>query len=273
MKLWEFKKQIHRYLKVFFRLLKIELMTSMQYRLNFLFSFIATLSWLICELLFIHYFMKSYITLAGWNEYQIGILIGVNQLWVGGVFYFMFWPSLTTFADMIRHGEADKLFTLPVKTRFYISTFKTDWTSLFISINGLFLLIYCIVKLSITLSFLNTLYCIILISLSSWIIYCLFFITVCSVFWIVEAGSILYFVNVVDTLTRYPYEIYRRGIFFFIFTFVIPITVISNVPTRALIGILDFKFVLYEIIITVIFTILSEIIWRKGLKIYESYSS
>ncbi len=49
--------------------------------------------------------------------------------------------------------------------------------------------------------------------------------------------------------------------------------IISNVPVRALVGILDIKYAFYSVIVAVIFTIISNVIWKMGLKRYESASS
>lgn len=266
-------KQLKKHLIVWSRLIRLELMTDLQYRLNFLFTFLATTAWLICELLFIHFLLQSYHTIAGWNEYQIGLLVGTNQIWVGGAFYLIIWPSLVTFAELLRSGAADKIFTLPIGTRFYVSIFKFNWTSLSIAVNGVVLMIYCMIKLQLTFTFLNIICYFVLLLVSGWIIYCIQYIAMSTTFWFTKAGSILYFVNILDRFTRFPYEIFAKGILFIFFTFVVPVVIISNVPVRALLGILDVKLVLYSIITAVIFTIISQIVWKVGLRRYESASS
>jgi len=265
--------RVKKYLKVWFRLVKLEIITDMQYRLNLLFGFLGTSAWLACELLFIHFLLQRYDTIAGWNEYQIGLLVGTNQLWVGGAFYLIIWPSLVSFFELVKYGDSDKLLTFPIKTRFYISIHKMDFSSLSILFNGLIILIYCLLKLGISLTLMNIICYVFLLSISIWIIYCIQFIVMCAVFWFTEVGSVLYIINAFDRFSRFPYEILGKGTLLIIFTFVIPIMIISNVPVRALVGILDIKYAFYSVIVAVIFTIISNVIWKMGLKRYESASS
>jgi len=269
MKLSGFKKHI----RIFIKVIKLELMTDMQYRLNFVFSLIGTSAWLMCELLFIHFLLGKYGSIAGWGKDFIILLVGFNQLWVGGMYFFMIWPSLTNIADAVRNGTADRIFTLPLNTRFYVSIFKIDWTSLSIVLDGLIIIIFILLRSNYTISFINIVFSIILLAVSCWIIYCMHFISMCASFWIQNAASIMYFVNVLDRFTRYPYEVFTKGILTYVFTFIIPIVLISNVPLRAFLGILDLRFVLYSLITAFIFTVVSQIVWKLGLRRYESSGS
>jgi ABC-2 type transport system permease protein len=173
----------------------------------------------------------------------------------------------------VKTGMVDKILTYPIKTRFYISVFKTNWTSLAILLNGIILMMYCFVKLGFYPNLHQVLLYFFFMTVSGWIIYCIQFIATTLVFWVTNAGAYLYITNTIDRLSRFPYEIYTKGVFFILFTFVIPIALISNVPTRALLGLFDLKFALYSILVALVLTILSDIIWRLGIKRYESASS
>ena len=262
-----------KYTKVFKRLVKLELMTDLQYRLNFLFVFLSTTAWLFAEILLLQFLVARYDSIAGWNIYQLAFLVGVNQLWVGGAFYFIIWPSLASFAQMIKTGASDKLLTLPINTRFYISVHKINWTSLTICLNGILLCIYCVAKLQLTISFEQIMLFGVFIFISTFIVYCIQFIATCITFWLINAGSFLYIVNTVDRLSRFPYEIYLKGVFFFAFTFVLPIAVISNVPARIVFGTIEVKFLVYALVVAIMLYVISSVLWKKGLRRYESASS
>jgi ABC-2 type transport system permease protein len=266
-------KKTQRYLRIFKILLRIELMTDIQYRLNFVFTFLSTTLWVLSELAFLSFLLLRYQTFAGWNIYEMALLVGFNQLWAGGVLYFIVWPSLITFAEYIKAGAIDKILTYPISTRYYISVFRINWASLSIVFNGVVIIIYSLVKLKYFPSIGQIILFFILGLLSYWIIYCIQFIASCLTFWLTNAGSYLYIISTLDRLSRFPYEIFSKGIFFMLFTFVVPVTIISNVPVRALIGILDWKFVLYTSIVAIIFSILSHVLWKLGIRRYESASS
>jgi len=250
-----------------------ELMTDLQYRINFLFGFLGTIGWLFGELAFLHFLIGQYDSIAGWDFYEMALLVGINQIWVGGLFYFMVWPSLSTFAEYIRTGELDRILVRPIESKFYLSVFRIDWPSLAIAFTGFIVVCYSLLHIPGSITISSVLSFIPLLILSCWIVYNVQFIASCSAFWITNAGSAIYIIGAIDRLSRFPYEIFTKGIVFILFTFVVPITIISNVPARALLGILEFKYVLFSLFIGLVLFMVSRIVWKLGLRRYESASS
>lgn len=262
-------KNIRKKIKIFARFVRLEFMTDLQYRTNFVLKFFATTGWLISELLFINFMMYRYNNIAGWGLFEIAALVAVNQIWIGFAFYFMIWPSLATFARDVREGRADQYFLKPVSARFLVSIFRLDWSSLTIGLNGVIVLIYSLIKLNIQVTLLSSIIFIAMLFLTMWIVYCIQFIVTSMVFWMKNASNIIYFISSIDRLSRFPYEIFAKGIFFIVFTFIIPVTIITNVPTRALLGILEWDFVFYTLVSAVMLTLVSQIVWKAGVKRYE----
>lgn len=265
--------KLKKYVTIGKCLMRLELMSDLMYRLNALLLFLSTSSWLIAEILFIHFITEKFSTIAGWGKYELTFLLAVNQIWVGGFFYFIIWPSLTGFAEMIKVGGIDRILTLPINTRFYISVYKISWPSLSIMFNGIVLAIYSFGHLGFILSFVNVISFIILLIVCGWIIYCIQFIAVTLTFWIIESGAQSYIIGAIDRLARFPYEIFTNNLLLILFTFVLPITIVTNVPARALLGILEWRFVIYALIVAIWLTIVSQVIWKIGLRRYESASS
>lgn len=121
---------ITKHFKILTIYIKTWIMISLQYRINFLFSFLGTSLWLISELLFFYFLFARYNVIAGWTYEQIIVLIGVNQMWIGSIYFPMIWPSLVRFSEQIRKGGIDKLLTLPISARFHVSIQKFDWTGI-----------------------------------------------------------------------------------------------------------------------------------------------
>ena len=262
-----------RLLKITVLLVRSEIMIDLQYRINFLFSFIGVYFWLFAELLFFNFLLNRYKAIAGWSFEQILLLVGINQMWVGGFFYLIIWPSLTTFANLIKGGGIDKILTYPVNTRFFLSVFKFDWTSITMFVQGLVLTIYALTKLSLNLSVSSVILALLLFLLSGWLVYSTQYMISCFMFWLINAGSIQYFFQAFDRFSRLPYEIMTSKFVFVIFTLLIPIALVSNLPARALLDVLDWQIVSWGIFSGIFLFILSHIVWRLGLKRYESASS
>jgi ABC-2 type transport system permease protein len=75
-------------------------------------------------------------------------------------------------------------------------------------------------------------------------------------------------------LGRYP-DVVFRGLFKFVFSWLIPIIVVTNVPARLLIRAADSPghLMLHLALATVIVTIATRLFWLAGLKRYASASS
>ena len=54
---------------------------------------------------------------------------------------------------------------------------------------------------------------------------------------------------------------------------ILPYGLIATVPTQIFISELDYKLIIYAIVIDVVFTLIMRFIWNKGMKRYDSASS
>lgn len=138
---------------------------------------------------------------------------------------------------------------------------------------GLLLVLFGIHQLNISVSILKILLFTSLFILSSYVVYCIQFICATFSFWLQRVGSVQYVIMALDRLTRLPYEVLPKGVVFVIFTFVLPIALVSNIPARALLGMLDIQGVMLAVLSALWLRIVLEIFWRKGLQRYESASS
>lgn len=70
--------------------------------------------------------------------------------------------------------------------------------------------------------------------LGAWIKYCLVFILNCSSFWIIETYGLYSLFDQVFDLARYPITVFR-GFWRILFSYVMPVTLVANLPVMALI--------------------------------------
>jgi ABC-2 type transport system permease protein len=93
-------------------------------------------------------------------------------------------------------------------------------------------------------------------------------------FWIIRAQGLVYgYFNFLN-IARYPDSIFPR-LFKFIFSWIVPVVVVSNVPARLLAKSLDQpSWLMFKLVIasTVIF-VLSRTFWNFALRRYSSASS
>src|SRR5262249_32019511 len=94
--------------------------------------------------------------------------------------------------------------------------------------------------------------------------------------WMVRNQSLMEMWWMFSSLARYPKEIYtgRWGDpLGFIFTYIVPILVVSNVPSNVMVRVLDPKMVALTIVAAVVLLWLSRRFLQHALKSYRSASS
>ena len=103
----------------------------------------------------------------------------------------------------------------------------------------------------------------------------LFLLTSLSV-WFMRNQSLMEMWWLFGTLMRYPREIFR-GPFAtpvgYIFSFAIPIILVTNVPARVMVKVLDWRLAAYMALATVAVLALSRWFFRTALRRYRSASS
>ena len=93
-------------------------------------------------------------------------------------------------------------------------------------------------------------------------------------FWIVRSQGLIYGYYSLFNLGRYP-DVIFRGLFKFVFSWIIPIIVVTNVPTRLLIRAADAPapLILQLAPATLIATSATRLFWLAALRRYASASS
>lgn len=71
---------------------------------------------------------------------------------------------------------------------------------------------------------------------------------------------------------RFPTDIYSKGVQG-VLTFLIPVVIIMNVPTKSLVGLLSWQTILISVSITIFFFLFSNRLWYYSLSKYSSASS
>ncbi len=94
-------------------------------------------------------------------------------------------------------------------------------------------------------------------------------------FWIVRAQGLIYGYFNLFNIARYPDSIFGNGLFRFVFSWIIPVIVVANIPARLLGRIFDAPLPLLAHLLAAaaLATGLSRAFWRFALRRYSSASS
>jgi ABC-2 type transport system permease protein len=103
--------------------------------------------------------------------------------------------------------------------------------------------------------------------------YCLMFLLASISFWTVRAQGIVWGYYNLFNIARMPDDAFR-GTFRIVFTFVLPMLLVSNVPARVLADKLDSPRLVFLLLgMCAACLVVSELGWRRSLRRYTSASS
>jgi ABC-2 type transport system permease protein len=104
------------------------------------------------------------------------------------------------------------------------------------------------------------------------ILYALAILVVSSAFFVVRLDNLTYLFQSIFDAARWPATIFR-GVFRFLFTFVIPLALMTTYPALALLGRLRTSTALFSICGAALFLALSRGVWLRAIARYRSASS
>lgn len=223
-----------RYLRLLGMQIRASLLLAMQYRSDFLLDGFIEVFWMATALvpLFVVFHVRP--TVAGWTFGEALMVMGWFTF-LQGVLEGAINPSLVTVVDHIRKGTLDFVLIKPADAQFLVSTARFNpwqsvnvFTSLAIFGWGFHLLgrgpsLAAIGAASATMASAVV------------VLYSIWILTVSAAFYVVRIDNLSQLFNAVFDAARWPVQVFSRALQF-VFTFVVPLAVMTTVPAEALLG-------------------------------------
>jgi ABC-2 type transport system permease protein len=260
-----------RYGGIWLAQIRYTIMRELMFKANFILWVIVDLAWFGLHLSFIQFLYLQVDTIAGWNKWEMVLLVTTNML-VQQIFQMFLMTNLTKLPELIRTGKLDFFLAQPAPAQFLVSTRYFELGSV---INTLVALIVCgiaIVHLNMRMSRAGLLVFPTLIACGVLIHYALLLMLMSLAFWMTRAqGFINAYYNVFQ-IARLPREAFH-GVARIAFTWAVPLLLIANVPARTLLHCLNGFDVAGMVGATAILFALSTAVFQAGLRRYGSASS
>jgi ABC-2 type transport system permease protein len=220
------------------RLLGIQLRTSlllaMQYRLEFFLDGLMSVFWTASAIAPLLVLFGERHSVAGWTWPEALLVVGAFTT-LKGVLDSAIQPSLGNVVEHVRRGTLDFLLLKPVDAQFMVSTSKFEpWRGSDAWL-GLLLFGWAFHAMGRVPTFAGVAIAIVLLGAAIAILYSISILVVSLAFFVVKVDNLIYlFVSLYDA-ARWPASIFR-GFLAFLFTFVVPLTVMTTFPALSLLG-------------------------------------
>jgi ABC-2 type transport system permease protein len=261
-----------RYAGIYGAFLRNGLVREMGFKINFLLWIVVELLWFALQLVFMAVIYQHTERIASWTQWQVVLLVGTNHL-IQQLFTALFMNNCVKLSENVRTGMLDFLLLMPVNARFLISLRHVDFGAFINAASAVVVMVYAAGQLHLTptLPQLAGFSLLLLVGLS--VHYSVMYILACISFWTVRAQGIVWGYYNLFQLARLPDEAFR-GTFRAVFTFAIPVLLVTNVPVKLLIDKLSSPLeIVWLVGLSAAVFVLSEVFWRWSVRHYASASS
>lgn len=260
-----------RYFTIYAALWKNSVTRETMFKGNFLLWIVVELLWFGLQLSFISVLYLHTENIGSWTKWQVVMLIGASHF-IQQIFQAFFLINCTNLSELVRTGKLDFLLLLPVNTRFVVSLRQVDLGAFVNAASALVVMAYAAHRLHFVPAFHQVLGFFALAIAGVIIHYSLMFLLATISFWTVRAQGIVWGYYNLFNIARMPDEAFQ-GVFRAVFTFVLPMLLVSNVPVRLLVNKFTPGSAGILILMAVACAAISELGWRASLKHYTSASS
>lgn len=274
------------YLRTFLTFARNSLIRDMMFPANFVIETISSIGWVLMNIGF-YLLIFNYTDQIGgdgpsgaaWDKHQFFVFVATS-MFINSIVQVFFMENAEEFSELIRTGNLDFALLKPIDTQFLISLRKMDWSSCATFGVAIFLMAYALPRIDgFTLTIWQVVLYPVYILAGVAILYSLTIVlSACSV-WLGRNQSIYDFWFYITNFSRYPMEIYRGPIgdwLRMVFTFILPIMIVVNVPARMLAKPVQKEYsylAIYAIFATIASLLASRWVFLKALQSYRSASS
>jgi ABC-2 type transport system permease protein len=267
------------YLGVFLTFARNSLVRDMTFRANFFIDTISSISWMVMNLGFYALVYRETTHIADWGKYEFFVFIATT-MFVNSLVQAFFMPNAEELSEQVRTGGLDFALLKPIDTQFLVSLRKVAWSSLGNFVVALILLAYSVPRIEgWEFSFWAVVLYPLYVIMGVLILYSVMIALAATSIWLGRNQSLYDFWFYITNFSRYPMEIYdgpwgtplRQ-----LFTFVVPILVVINVPARLMAKPLDPEnawLAVFGLLATTASVLGSRWIFNRALLSYRSASS
>ena len=223
-----------RYLRLLAVQLRISLVLAMQYRADFLLDGFIEIFWMATAIVPLYVVFHLRPSVAGWSFGDSLMVMGWFTF-LQGVLEGAINPSLVAVVEHIRKGTLDFVLVKPADAQFLVSTTRFQpWRAVNVVTSiGVFAWGFHLIGRTPSVS--DVLLATIAMVVAVVVLYSLWIVTVCAAFYFVRIDNLTQLFIAVFDAARWPIGIFH-GAVRLLFTFVVPLALMTTYPAEALLG-------------------------------------
>jgi ABC-2 type transport system permease protein len=257
-----------RYLRLLGVQLRTSLLLAAQYRADFVIEGFVEVFWMATAIAPLYVVFRLRPEVAGWSFGQALIVMGWFTF-LQGILEGAINPSLANVVEHIRKGTLDFILVKPADAQFLVSTARfLPWravnvmTAILVFVWGFHLQGRSPAPSAVGTS---------LVSLVAAVtaLYSIWILTISTAFYVVRIDNLSQLFVAVFDAARWPIGVFR-GFLRVVFTFVIPLALMTTYPAEALLGTLPARTLAASTAGALLLFVLSRVVWLRAIARYTS---
>lgn len=250
---------------------RLSLLLAMQYRWEFLLDGLMSVFWTATALIPLYLVFQERPMIAGWAYGEALVVVGFFTM-LDGVLKGAINPSLTTVIEHIRQGTLDFVLLKPADSQFLVSTQRfMPWRVLSFVAAGL-VFAYAFHEMGRVPTPLSIVTALAMLACGVLLLYSMWILVISVAFRAVRIDNLRYLFEAVFDAARWPASVFK-GAVSFLFTFVIPLALMTTYPAEALLGRLSVERLAGGVAMSLVFASLARLVWLRSIRGYTSASS
>jgi len=251
--------------------LRINLASAMAYRANFLIEGIFSIAYSALAVLPLFVVYGDGASFNGWDLSSALVVMAyfsALQALLGGVVA----PSMRDLVERVRTGSFDYVLLKPLDAQAAVSMSRCRPWSILDLVTPIAMVVYAFGHRGYPPSPGDLALGIALFMTGALAMYSLWVACAALAFWVGRLDNLLFLLGAIFDLAKWPVAVFP-GVWRIIFTFVIPVALMTTFPAMALLGSLPPHQIIGTVLGSAALFVASRLIWRAALRSYTSASS
>jgi ABC-2 type transport system permease protein len=262
---------VRRYAYLLYIQLKASTLLAMQYRGDFLVDMIIELVWAGTAVAPLFVVFQGRTAIAGWSYPEALVVTGWFTL-LQGLLEGAINPSLVNVVEQVRKGTLDFVLLKPADAQFLVSTTRFAPSKAINALTATAIFVYAFGRIGHGPTAGGLAAALLLMVSASILLYGLWILTVSAVFYVVRVDNLTFLFTAIFDAARWPSSVFR-GVAKIVFTFVIPLALMTTVPAEAMLGRLEGSSLALSLAGALFFAVVSRAVWVRAIGKYTSASS
>jgi ABC-2 type transport system permease protein len=252
-------------------LFRASLAMAFQYRLEFLVEGALALLWVGVTLVPLWVVFGTRPEVAGWSFAEVLMVIGWFTA-LKGFLEGVVSPSLLGVVEHVRKGTLDFILVKPADPQLLVSLQRIEPWRLIDLASAIAIFSYGFHLLARTPTLGQIAASLVMLLAALVVLYAIAIAVISIAFFAVRVDNLLFLFQSLFDVARWPSSVFR-GALSVVFTYVLPLALMTTYPALALLGKLTLSTALGALAGTAVFALFSRLVWRFSLRRYTSASS